>query len=127
MSPMTTLTYKDYISERADLLYRFTNLPLYYMMKILNYHYTPLMKGDTAMLPEYFDGSVICIDVQIRKYHNNNPHSYIDYWYQFYGMPDGSWKDLEHHIILNVLNQWSESILQMKKDGQLDNEEIELD
>jgi len=114
-----TLTYTDYILERADICYRLTNLPDYLDYKILDYHFIEVKQDEQNTLPEYFRDSVILIDVHIRKYYLGSRQPEIDYWYQFYGFPDGSWRDYEDHILSTVLYEWSFSVLQMKRDGQL--------
>lgn len=118
-APPTTLTYSDYMLERADVLFRLTNLPDYLDYKILDYHFIEVKQDEQNTLPEYFRDSVILIDVYIRKYHLGSRQPQLDYWYQFYGFPDGSWRDYEDHILSTVLYEWSFSVLQMKRDGQL--------
>lgn len=117
--PPLTLTYEEYITERADLLFRLTHLPSYLNLKVLDYRIHQVTPTDAARLPEYFQDAVLNLDVHIRRYYPETTQPRLDYWYQFYITPDGTWKDYEDHVLATVLYEWSASVRQMKKDGQL--------
>jgi len=117
--PPLILTYQEYITERADLLFRLTHLPSYLDLKVLDYRIHQVTEEDAATLPEYFQDAVLNLDVHIRRYYPDTTQPRLEYWYQFYITADGTWKDYEDHVLVTVLYEWSASVRQMKKDGQL--------